>query len=155
MEINGKDVYFVAVKALIRDGGTLLITHDVFNSWDIPGGRIKKDEFQKPLVDVLKRKLSEELGDAVQYEVGGVVTTFSVERDEVGIESRARIFAVGYEVTYLGGDIHLGENHDKYEWVNVGNFRPDSLFKDGWEKGLDTYLSHVKSSKLVRKWFEA
>jgi 8-oxo-dGTP pyrophosphatase MutT (NUDIX family) len=149
MEVNGKDVYFVAVKALLRDEDKLLITHDVFKSWDIPGGRIKRDEFQKPLVDVLKRKLREELGDAVQYEIGQVVTTFSVERDEVGIESRARIFAVGYEVKYLGGSINLGANHDKYEWVNVADFIPSSLFKDGWEKGLDSYLSSIKSSEFV------
>jgi 8-oxo-dGTP pyrophosphatase MutT (NUDIX family) len=149
MEINGKNVYFVAVKALIRDGDKLLITHDIFKSWDIPGGRIKKDEFQKPLVDVLKRKLSEELGDGIQYEIGDVVTTFSVERDEVGIGSRARIFAVGYDVKYVAGNINLGENHDKYEWVNIADFEPSTLFKDGWEKGLDTYLFNTKSSKLV------
>lgn len=149
MEINGKDVYFIAVKALVRDDDKLLITHDVFKSWDIPGGRIKKVEFQKPLVDVLKRKLKEELGNAIQYEIGNVVTTFRVERDEVGIKSRARIFAIGYEVRYIGGSINLGENHDKYRWVSIANFKPNVLFKDGWEKGLEDYLDSIKSSKLV------
>lgn len=146
MEINGKDVYFIAVKALIRHGDRLLITHDVFDSWDIPGGRIKKDEFQRPLIDVLKRKLSEELGDKIQYEIGDIATTFSVERDEVGIGSKVRIFAIGYEVKFLGGDIHLGSNHDQYEWVVVSDFEPNILFKDGWEKGLETYLLNTKGS---------
>lgn len=42
MEINGKDVYFVAVKALLRDGNKILLTHDIWDQWDLPGGRIKK-----------------------------------------------------------------------------------------------------------------
>ena len=149
MEINGKDVYFIAIKASIRNGNKLLVTHDIFKSWDIPGGRIKKDEFQKPLTDVLKRKLSEELGDDIQYEIVDQVTTFSVERNEVGIETTARIFAVGYEVSYLGGAIKLGEHHDSYDWVDVNTFEPSTLFKDGWEKGLQSYLEGIKSSKLV------
>ena len=48
MEINGKDVYFVAVKALFRDGNKILLTHDIWDQWDLPGGRIKKGEFKKP-----------------------------------------------------------------------------------------------------------
>ena len=145
MEINGKDVYFIAVKALIRDGDKLLITHDIFKSWDIPGGRIKKDEFQKPLTDVLKRKLSEELGDDITYEIGDVVTTFSVERNEVGIDTNARIFAVGYGVRFIDGTINLGENHDMYEWVDINDFEPSSRLADGWEKGLEAYLARARS----------
>lgn len=147
MEINGKDVYFIAVKALIRNGNKLLVTHDIFKSWDIPGGRIKKDEFQKPLIDVLKRKLREELGDAVVYDIGEMVTTFSVERDEVGIDTTARIFAIGYEVNYVSGDIVLGSHHDAYEWVDIDSFIPSSRFKDGWERGLDAYLLRLRSLK--------
>lgn len=146
MEVNGKDVYFIAVKALVRDGNKLLTTHDVFNSWDIPGGRIKKDEFQKPLKDVLRRKLGEELGDGFRYEIGEIVANFSVERYEVGIDTTARIFAVGYEVRYIDDDIVLGHNHDKYEWVDMETFKPRLLFKDGWEIGLESYM---KSTKLV------
>lgn len=145
MEINGKDVYFIAVKALIRDGNNLLITHDVFKSWDIPGGRIKKDEFEKPLHAVLRRKLSEELGDKFKYEIGEPAVFFRVERDEVGIEGSARIFAVGYEVNYLGGEIQLGNHHDEYRWVDMATFRPEDLFKDGWETGLAEYLRHERS----------
>lgn len=148
MEINGKDVYFIAVKALIRDGKKLLITHDIFNSWDIPGGRIKKDEFQKPPTDVLKRKLNEELGNDIEYEIGDIVTTFSVERNEAGIDTAARIFAVGYEVNLISGNISLGKNHDHYEWVNVNDYNPNSNFKDGWEKGLESYLFKTKSSEF-------
>lgn len=148
MEKNGKDVYFIAVKALMRDGNKLLITHDIFKSWDIPGGRIKKDEFKKPLEDVLRRKLTEELGDDIQYEIGQIVTSFRVERNEIGIEDNARIFAVGYEVKYLGGRIALGEHHDEYQWVDVNTFQPNSIFQNGWEVGLESYLQATGKQKF-------
>lgn len=141
MEINGKDVYFVAAKALIRDGEKLLVTHDVFGDWDIPGGRIKKDEFEKPFEAVLERKIREELGDDIRYEVGEPKVFFKVERVEAGIDTKVRIFAVGYEVTYLGGAITLGDHHDEYRWVNVNEFNPDELFTGGWAKGLHEYLA--------------
>lgn len=140
MEINGKDAYFVAAKALVRDGGKLLITHDVFGDWDIPGGRIKKDEFEKPFEAVLERKIREELGDNIQYEVREPKVFFKVERVEAGIDTKVRIFAVGYEVKYLGGTITLGDHHDEYRWVDVNNFKPDELFVGGWANGLKEYL---------------
>jgi 8-oxo-dGTP pyrophosphatase MutT (NUDIX family) len=141
MEINGKSAYFIAAKALIRDGKNLLITHDIFGSWDIPGGRIKGDEFAKPLEEVLDRKLREELGANVQYQIGRPNTFFQVERNEAGIDQKVGIFAVGYEVSYLGGEIMLGEHHDEYRWVNINNFQPETLFEGGWLTGLQQYLN--------------
>ncbi len=36
MAEHDKDLYFVAVKLLLRDGDKLLITHDIFGVWDLP-----------------------------------------------------------------------------------------------------------------------
>ncbi|GHU08286.1 NUDIX hydrolase [Alphaproteobacteria bacterium] len=151
MEINGKDVYMVAVKALMRDGIKLLLTHDIFDGgkWDLPGGRIKKFEFGKPLEEVLERKLREELGDKVQYEIGEPKTFFQVQRNETleeGGEMEVRIFGVGYEVEYLGGEIKLGEHHDKLEWVSVDDLKPEEYLKGGWEVGVANYIEKVRNS---------
>jgi len=54
-----RDLYFVAMKVLLRDGDKLLITHDIFGEWDIPGGRIQKHEFDAPLESIMKRKIRE------------------------------------------------------------------------------------------------
>ena len=142
-----KDLYFVAVKLLLRDGDKLLITHDIFGSWDIPGGRIKKDEFEAPLESVIERKINEEIGPDVKYEVGEVKVFFRHERKEMKIGELVRIFAIGYEGKYLGGEITLGDHHDKYEWVDVKSFKPESYFTGGWLKGLEEYLSKVKDRK--------
>ena len=137
-----KDLYFVAVKLFLRDGDKLLITHDIFGSWDLPGGRIKVDEFDKPLEAIVERKIKEELGPAVSYELGEPKVFFRVERNEHGLGGqKVRIFAVGYEAKYSGGNVKLGKHHDQMEWVEVDNFQPSNYFVGGWLTGVKEYLS--------------
>jgi 8-oxo-dGTP pyrophosphatase MutT (NUDIX family) len=138
-----KDLYFVAVKLLLRDDDKLLITHDIFGDWDIPGGRIKKDEFEAPLESVIKRKIKEELGPAVKYKLGQPKVFFRHERKEQRLGEMVRIFAVGYEAEYLGGEITLGDHHDKSEWVDIKSFKTDEYFTGGWLKGLQEYLQNI------------
>lgn len=135
-----KDLYFVAVKLLLRDGDKMLITHDVFGEWDLPGGRIRKDEFEAPLENVVSRKMKEELGPGVQYELGKPLVFFRHERKEQQLGERVRIFAVGYEAKYLSGEIKLGNHHDKFEWVDIGTFKPEDYFTGGWLKGVQEYV---------------
>lgn len=142
MDIYDKDLYFVAVKLLIRDGRKLLITHDLFGSWDLPGGRIKKDEFKASLTSVIKRKMQEELGNDFKYTFSEPVVFFRVEREEHNLDNqKVRIFAIGYDASYQGGEIQLGDHHDRYEWVDVDNFKPEDYFVDGWLEGVKDYLA--------------
>lgn len=145
-DVLEKDLYFVAVKLLIRDGDRLLITHDIFKAWDLPGGRIKKDEFKADLSSVIERKMGEELGEDFRYTVGKPVVFFRVERQEHGLDGQTvRIFAVGYEAKFEGGEIAMGKNHDKYEWVDVRSFKPESYFDGGWLTGVQEYLALTKA----------
>jgi 8-oxo-dGTP pyrophosphatase MutT (NUDIX family) len=142
--IMDKDLYFVALKLLLRDGEKLLITHDVFGDWDIPGGRIKKDEFEAPLDSVVERKIKEELGLEVKYKLGQPKVFFRHERKEQRLSEMVRIFAVGYEAEYLGGEIKLGNHHDKFEWVNLNSFKPEEYFTGGWLTGIKEYQQIIK-----------
>lgn len=131
----------MAVKLFLRDGGKLLIMHDIFGSWDLPGGRIKKDEFNKPLEKVIERKVQEELGSSVKYELGKPKIFFRIERAEHGLDGRiVRIFALGYDAKYTNGEIKLGEHHDKVEWVDLKSFEPGDYFAGGWLTGVKEYL---------------
>jgi 8-oxo-dGTP pyrophosphatase MutT (NUDIX family) len=145
MDSKSKDLYFVAVKIFLRDGGKLLIIHDVFGAWDLPGGRIKKDEFNIGLEDVIKRKMREEVGEDLKYELGQANNIFfRVERREAGLDGQAvRIFAVGYDAKYLGGEVKLGDHHDKMEWVDVKTFKPEDYFTGGWLTGVQEYVSKI------------
>ncbi len=147
MEIP-KDLYFVAVKVFLEDGkGNFLVTKDRFGDWDIPGGRLRENDFAAPLEEVVARKLKEELGD-IQYELGEPIVFMRHERDEVlasGEKAKRRIFAIGYQAGYFGGDIALGKNHEIQEWVNANTFKPEDYFTGGWLEGVREYLQKVKN----------
>lgn len=143
----GKDTYFVAVKALLRRADELLITHDIFGQWDIPGGRLRPEDFNVPLEAVLARKLREELGEALSYELGAPCVFFRHERSEHGLDGRrVRIFAVGYEARYLGGPVSLGEHHDQYLWVHAATFPANQYFVGGWLEGLRDYQLRLQGA---------
>lgn len=136
-----KDTYFVAAKVLLRKGDSLLLTHDIFGDWDIPGGRIKPDEFDTPLEYIIARKMHEELGEDVRYTLGEPRVTFRHKRIEHSTGEEARIFALGYEAEYESGEITLGANYDRYEWVDLRSFEPSNYLKDGWLKGVLEYMN--------------
>ena len=141
---SAKDTYFVAVKLFLEDSdGRLLITKDKFGDWDLPGGRLRENYFDVPLEKIAERKIVEELGKDVKYELGAPVVFMRHERDEIlpsGGREKRRIFAVGYKAKYLGGLIELGKNHEKYEWVSLDNFKPEEYLKGGWLKGVKDYM---------------
>jgi 8-oxo-dGTP pyrophosphatase MutT (NUDIX family) len=136
-----KDLYYVAVKLFLRNENKLLITHDIFGDWDLPGGRIRKDEFNKPIESVIQRKVSEELGEQVRYILGDPKIFFRVKRHEHDQNGRlVRIFGIGYDAQYEGGDIKRGKHHDQMEWVDLTSFNPGDYFTGGWLDGVKEYL---------------
>ena len=140
-----KDLYFVAVKVFLLDShGRLLIIKDIYDDgWDLPGGRLRPVDFDAPLEEVVQRKMNEEVGDKVKYKLGKPVVFFRHERDEVlasGNKEKRRIFAVGYEAEYLGGEIQLGDCLKDYKWVVIKDFKPEDYFIGGWLKGVQEYL---------------
>ena len=147
-----KDVYFVAVKIFLRnEKGELLITKDRFGDWDIPGGRLREEDFSVPLEDVIKRKMKEELGDNVVYTLHKPVLFMRHERNEIlpsGEKEKRRIFAIGYDALYCGGSLDLGKNHDTYTWVSLCTFVPEELFTGGWLQGIKEFQEIYKTTIL-------
>lgn len=145
-----KDQYFVAVKIFLEDQkGNFLITKDRFGDWDIPGGRLRQNDFDTSLDDVVKRKLAEEVGTEVLYTLGEPIVFMRHERNEIlpsGERAPRRIFAIGYEAIYTGGSIKLGSNHTEYKWVSPSDFKPEEFFTGGWLKGVKEYISRKKKS---------
>ncbi len=140
--ISNKETYFVAVKVFLERDGKLYITKDKFGDWDLPGGRIKKDEFEVPLKDVIARKMREEVGEAVQYDVAEhPEILMRHERVEASPGNpTVRIFGLGYRAQWKSGEPVLGKNHVEMQWVDVRNFKPEDYFTGGWLKGVQEYL---------------
>lgn len=134
-----RDLYYVAVKAFLERDGEFFIFKDKYGAWDLPGGRIQKHEFDKPLEEVLKRKLIEELGNSIKYSLIKPIVFMRHERREATGKD-VRIFAVGYQATFLRGDIELSGQHTESIWVPIKSFKPQNYFEGGWLKGVEEYL---------------
>lgn len=151
MKKKAKDLYYVAVKVFLKKDDKLLIFKDGFGNWDLPGGRIRYEEFKKSLGLVIKRKLKEELGGAIKYKIGEPFVFMRHERDEVMPHgpTKARIFAIGYHGEFLGGRVALASHHTKYEWVSIKTFKPEKYFKSGWLEGTKAFLKSERKNKKV------
>ncbi len=149
MQVTNKDLYFVAVKVFLEKDDKFLIFKDGFGQWDVPGGRIKMDEFETPLEQIVERKMAEELGTNFQYKLGKPIVFMRHERTEsVQGNPTVRIFAVGYQATFLGGEIKLASHHTETLWADINIFKAENYFTGGWLKGIQEYLIIKKSSTI-------
>jgi len=154
MQLNNKDLYCLAVKVLlVDDQDRLLIIKDIYDDgWDIPGGRLRPMDFNVSFEDVVTRKMKEELGDLVKYQLGEPVVYFRHEREEVlpsGENESIRIFAIGYQAKYVGGEINLGEYLKEYKWVPLATFVPEEYLVGGWLNGVKEFQEkYNKNIKL-------
>jgi hypothetical protein len=141
--IEQKDVYFVAVKVFLEKGDHFLIFKDKFGDWDLPGGRIKKDEFETDLSEVIKRKMSEELGDKLEYSLSArPEVLMRHERVEASPGNPiVRIFGIGYRAELIRGEPQMSDAHVEMKWVSTNDFTPENYFKGGWLKGVQDYIN--------------
>jgi ADP-ribose pyrophosphatase YjhB (NUDIX family) len=143
--MNDKDLYFVAVKVFLEKDGKFVIFKDGFGQWDLPGGRLKPDEFDTPLEDVVHRKMREELGGDLTYTLGKPIVFMRHQRVENAPGNPVvKIFAVGFQANLDAGKLKLGSHHTEILWVDPNNFRPEDYFTGGWLKGVQEYITLKK-----------
>lgn len=142
MSLEEKEQYFVAVKVFLKKDGKIFACKDKYNKWDLPGGRIKKDEFGTPMEQIIERKMREELGDDIRYKIGELVVTMRHERvEDAPNNPTIRIFSVGYEATLLSGEPKLSDLFIESMWFDPKTFKPEEYFEGGWLKGVEDYLA--------------
>ena len=140
-----RDLYYVAIKAFLEKDGSLFIFQDRFGDWDLPGGRIQRHEFKKPLERILARKIREELGSSVRYTLRDPFVFMRHQRREKTRGNRAvRIFAIGYRVAFQGGTVRLSRQHTRFLWVPRRTLRASQYFTGGWRAGVEEYLRHTR-----------
>jgi 8-oxo-dGTP pyrophosphatase MutT (NUDIX family) len=158
MAIENHQNYHIAVKAFIRNGDKLLICKDAFfedesiPEWDLPGGRINKEEFLISFEDILKREINEEVGD-IKYKNNGVAVIFRHRRSEqrelkADVKPIINILMIGFDLEYLGGDIKISDEHTEYKWLPVEELNDaDKYFKGGLLDGVKKYQEYLKNNK--------
>ncbi len=145
--VRGTDTFHVSQKLFIINGKReLLILKSANNPfYDVPGGRLDKDEFNSPLLDSLRREIREELGRGVSLTIQkGVV---ALARDCLWnkvlgrLDYERHVFLLFYEAQYQGGEIMLSDEHESYKWVKIATFNPVNMFKPGTEQAIREYLA--------------
>ena len=92
---------------------------------------------------VLRRKLSQELGDQFSYDVGKQVALMRHQRVEAtATKPTVHIFAVGYECIFRSGSIRLSTQHIESKWAPIETLDPNDYFSGGWLAGVETYLQY-------------
>lgn len=146
--IDQKDPYFVAVKVFLEKDGKFLVLKDNFGDWDIPGGRIKKDEFAVSLEDIVRRKMKEEVGEGVTYVLGKPEVFMRHERVEQSPGNpTVHIFALGYRAQWVSGEVGLSHRHTELVWADPATFVPEDYFTGGWLAGVKEYVALCLGTK--------
>lgn len=139
------DSYHVAMKAFVRKGDKVLVLTEAaeVGKADLPGGRIAIGEFDMPLESILAREIEEELGPDVRYRNNGPVAVFRHRRPEVTALGRpeARVFMIGFELEYLGGEIKISDEHTEYQWISLDEAA--AILPGGQRTGMRKYLEYL------------
>jgi 8-oxo-dGTP pyrophosphatase MutT (NUDIX family) len=144
--ISQKDPYFVAVKLFLEREGKFFIFKDKFGDWDLPGGRIKKHEFETPFGAIIQRKMNEEVGEGVHYDVDErPLVLMRHERVEASPGNpTVHILGIGYRAQWKSGEPQLSEAHTEMRWVDLATYQPEEHFTGGWLRGVQEYLALVR-----------
>ncbi|MFA7169389.1 MAG: NUDIX domain-containing protein [Candidatus Paceibacterota bacterium] len=109
--------------------------------YDLPGGRINSDELQVPYEKIIAREMAEEVGSELKYEIDlhplstGKFVYFS---QKLGRENC--IFMILFKAKYLGGDVHISEEHSDYKWLDLNSENASEYFTLGFLDGINGYL---------------
>ncbi|MDP3779216.1 MAG: NUDIX hydrolase [bacterium] len=148
-----QDFYHVSLKLLLKNSeGHVLILKapEEFSSmsgfYDVPGGRIDRDEFETKLEIILRREVKEEIGDVdVRINLNPIAVSRGMihasRRRDAGKED-IHIFYVFFEADFKGGDVRISDEHAGHEWVSLTGINRKKYFTGGILEGIEMFLAH-------------
>lgn len=148
-EFEKMDFYQVSLKVLIKNSqGEILALKNPSNGsmggfYDIPGGRLHKDEFSITFEDCIRRELNEEIGD-IKYNLNLRPVSFGRHIVPASISPSKKdvhIIYIFFEADYLGGQIEISREHLGYEWLKFESLDLKKYFKSGILEGIMGYLN--------------
>jgi len=148
-----KDFYQVSLKIILHNtkGEILLLKAQAGDTYagyyDLPGGRIDKDEFTKAFTEIIAREVQEELGD-IRYELNPrpvAVSRHLLPANAAKNRPEIHVLYLLYEAEYLGGDIHISAEHTAFARFDLTKEDPTKLLKSGNLEGVKVYLGNRKA----------
>jgi 8-oxo-dGTP diphosphatase len=144
------DFYQVSLKVFLKNekNEILLLEAGLDTSfagyYDLPGGRIDTDELTVPFFNIIKREISEEIGD-INYTLGQAPVAVGRHLVPAAIAKNGQELHVLYlffEAQYINGDITISNEHIGYKWVDFSKENPKKLLKSGMLEGMRMYLAN-------------
>lgn len=150
---ENRESYQVSLKIFINnsEGETLVLAsvdHGTFAGYyDFPGGRIDKQEFAIPLLDILNREIEEEVGlkgviinpNPVAVSRHLILSKFTIEKVR-----DIPVFYVFYEGQYVTGEPTVSDEHKGVQWLKLADINLEQYFTSGILDAVKIYLSNKK-----------
>jgi molecular chaperone GrpE len=134
---NPQDQKFLLVKSADRKTQESI---DYLGWWEFVGGRI--DEGEDP-VESLMREICEEIGEAANFEVSGVVDADLLRWAD------KKIFVVGYLAVHTDGEIKLSEEHDGYRWMTAEEIEKNEEYKPWVKRFVRAAVERLKEREYL------
>lgn len=138
-----KDFYQISLKLIIRNNKNEVLVLKDQNSgtfagfYDLPGGRIDDNEFSVGFMDILKRELTEEIGDVKILVHNKPVALGRALSQRI---NNIRVIYIFFEAEYKSGEIVINEEHTAYKWVKLEEIKLEEYFTSGILEGIKMYL---------------
>lgn len=157
--ISPIDLYNVSLKLFLKnEKGEILVMKTLAelnkqSKYDVPGGRINEDEFAIPFEQILRREVSEELGDEIMLEISSNPVALGRKKDHITIGRKksqiqsnktTSILFVFFEGKYCGGKIKVNEEYCGFDWINPDNPEHSARFITGIYDAWQQYETKVK-----------
>ncbi|MFA4880868.1 MAG: NUDIX domain-containing protein [Candidatus Doudnabacteria bacterium] len=140
-----KDFYQISLKAFLKNKKGEVLVLKSFNDgpfagfYDFPGGRIHKDEFTAPILDILTREITEETG-IVNFKVRPIPVAYA-RHEVLKTDGLFHIFYLFFEGEYLDGEIKVSREHQDYQWLDLKAIELTRYFGVWFLEAVKIYLS--------------
>ncbi len=142
--------FHVSRKVMLRNqaGETLVLDcgrgkGSMSGFWDLPGGRINRDERDLPLDQTIKREIFEEIGQ-IEFTVDPrpvAAAVHVIPKEFHNFGEDMYVFIVLYEGEYSGGEIKISREHVAYKWIDLKKAKPEEWFTGGLLAAVKNYFS--------------
>jgi 8-oxo-dGTP pyrophosphatase MutT (NUDIX family) len=140
--IQNPQFFKVSLKAIIKNKmDEYLILKASSNRWfkgfwDLPGGRINKDEININFHKLIDREIKEEAGTSVKYKL----RLDPVSLSKYKFPNGACTLYILFEAKYISGKIEISEEHSEYQWQKLNKQNVKKLFHGSLKELMFNYF---------------
>ncbi|OGF20938.1 hypothetical protein A2Y83_01700 [Candidatus Falkowbacteria bacterium RBG_13_39_14] len=140
-----KDFYQISLKLILKNSRDEILVLKALDTgtyagfYDLPGGRINKDEFNLPFEKILRREIKEEIGK-VSFKLTSIQPAALGRHKIEGRGNEIHILYLFFEGRYIKGNIKISEEHSSYDWLDLEKINLKKYFKSGILEGVEMHL---------------